>query len=40
MVFTYDIWADGRHLSTSVTMIALEPDGDQTQLSAKEIQRG
>jgi hypothetical protein len=25
-VFTYDMWADGQHLSSSLTTIALEPD--------------
>lgn len=28
IVFTYDIWVDDRHLSTSVTTITVEPDGD------------
>jgi uncharacterized protein YndB with AHSA1/START domain len=36
IVFTYDMWADGQHLSTSVTTIALEPDGDQTRLAYTE----
>jgi uncharacterized protein YndB with AHSA1/START domain len=36
IVFTYDMWIDGRHLSTSVTTIALEPDGDQTRLTYTE----
>ena len=26
MVFTYDMWIDGRHISTSLTTIAVEPD--------------
>jgi uncharacterized protein YndB with AHSA1/START domain len=36
IVFTYDMWADGRHLSTSVTTIALENDGGQTRLTYTE----
>ena len=36
IVFTYDMWIDGRHLSTSLTTIALEPDGDQTRLTYTE----
>src|SRR6266851_1200125 len=36
IVFTYDVWIDGRHLSTSLTTIALERDGDQTRLSYTE----
>jgi len=36
IVFTYDMWVDGRHLSTSLTTIALEPDGDQTRLTYTE----
>ena len=36
IVFTYDMWIDGRHLSTSVTTIALERDGDQTRLTYTE----
>ena len=36
IVFTYDMWNDDRHLSTSVTTIALEPDGDQTRLTYTE----
>jgi len=30
------MWVDGRHLSTSLTTIALEPDGDQTRLTYTE----
>jgi hypothetical protein len=30
------MWIDGRHLSTSLTTIALEPDGDQTRLTYTE----
>jgi uncharacterized protein YndB with AHSA1/START domain len=36
MVFTYDMWIDGEHLSTSVTTIAVEPDGDATRLTYTE----
>ena len=36
MVFTYDMWVDDRHLSTSVTTIALEPAGDGTRLTYTE----
>ena len=36
IVFTYDMWVDGRHLSTSLTTIALEADGDQTRLTYTE----
>jgi uncharacterized protein YndB with AHSA1/START domain len=36
IVFTYDMWIDGRHLSTSLTTIALEHDGDQTRLTYTE----
>ena len=36
IVFTYDMWIDGRHLSTSLTTIALEPDGDGTLLTYTE----
>ena len=36
IVFTYDMWIDGRHLSTSLTTIVLEPDGDQTRLTYTE----
>jgi uncharacterized protein YndB with AHSA1/START domain len=36
IVFTYDMWLDGRHISTSVTTIALEPDGDRTHLTYTE----
>ena len=28
IVFTYDMWVDGKHMSTSLTTIALEPAGD------------
>ena len=36
IVFTYDMWVDGRHLSTSLTTIALEPEGDATRLTYTE----
>jgi uncharacterized protein YndB with AHSA1/START domain len=36
IVFTYDMWVDDQHLSTSLTTIALEPDGDQTRLTYTE----
>jgi hypothetical protein len=35
-VFTYDMWIDGRHLSTSLTTIALENEGSQTRLTYTE----
>ena len=36
IVFTYDMWADGRHLSTSLTTITLAPDSDHTRLTYTE----
>ncbi len=36
MVFTYDMWIDGRHISTSLTTIAVEPDGAGTRLTFTE----
>lgn len=36
IVFTYDMWVDGRHLSTSVTTMALEPDDPGTRLTYTE----
>jgi uncharacterized protein YndB with AHSA1/START domain len=36
MVFTYDMWVDGRHISTSLTTIALEPGDDGTHLTYTE----
>jgi uncharacterized protein YndB with AHSA1/START domain len=36
IVFTYDMWVDDRHLSTSLTTIALEPDGQATRLTYTE----
>ena len=29
IVFTYDMWVDEKHLSTSLTTIGLEPEGDE-----------
>jgi uncharacterized protein YndB with AHSA1/START domain len=36
IVFTYDMWVEERHLSTSLTTIALEPDGEYTRLTYTE----
>jgi uncharacterized protein YndB with AHSA1/START domain len=36
VVFTYDMWADERHMSTSLTTIALEPHGESTRLTYTE----
>ncbi|GIH03953.1 hypothetical protein Rhe02_20200 [Rhizocola hellebori] len=36
IVFTYDMWVDDKHLSTSLTTIAVEPDGDATLLTYTE----
>jgi uncharacterized protein YndB with AHSA1/START domain len=36
IVFTYDMWVEERHLSTSLTTIVLEPDGDRTRLTYTE----
>jgi len=36
IVFTYDMWVGGRHMSTSLVTIALEPDGGQTRLTYTE----
>jgi uncharacterized protein YndB with AHSA1/START domain len=36
MVFAYDMWVDDRHISTSLTTIALEPVGDGTRLTYTE----
>jgi uncharacterized protein YndB with AHSA1/START domain len=36
IVFTYDMWVEDDHMSTSVTTIALEPDGDSTCLTYTE----
>lgn len=36
MVFTYDMWIDEQHLSTSLTTIVVEPDSDGTRLTYTE----
>ncbi|WP_027344478.1 SRPBCC family protein [Hamadaea tsunoensis] len=36
IVFTYDLWVDDQHLSTSLTTIAVEPEGDGTLLTYTE----
>ena len=36
MVFTYDMWVDEKHISTSLTTIALEPEGEGTRLTYTE----
>jgi len=36
MVYTYDMWVDDRHMSTSLTTITLEPEGDGTLLTFTE----
>ena len=36
IVFTYDMSVNGRHLSTSLTTITLDRDGDQTRLTYTE----
>ncbi|GAA2371431.1 SRPBCC family protein [Dactylosporangium salmoneum] len=36
IVFTYDMWVDGQHLSTSLTTIAVEPGEDATRLTYTE----
>ncbi len=36
MVFTYDMWVDDRHLSTSLTTIAVEAEEDGTRLTYTE----
>jgi uncharacterized protein YndB with AHSA1/START domain len=36
IVFTYDMWVDGQHISTSLTTIAMEPDGEGTRLTYTE----
>jgi uncharacterized protein YndB with AHSA1/START domain len=36
IVFTYDMWVDGRHLSTSIATIALESEADATRLTYTE----
>jgi uncharacterized protein YndB with AHSA1/START domain len=36
IVFTYDMWVDDQHLSTSLTTMVLEPEADQTRLTYTE----
>jgi uncharacterized protein YndB with AHSA1/START domain len=36
IVYTYDMWVDDRHMSTSLTTITLEPEGDGTLLTFTE----
>ena len=36
IIFTYDMWLDDQHMSTSLTTIALEADGDGTRLTYTE----
>jgi uncharacterized protein YndB with AHSA1/START domain len=36
IVFTYDMWVDGRHISTSLTTIAVEPGDGATLLTYTE----
>jgi uncharacterized protein YndB with AHSA1/START domain len=36
IVFTYDMWVDGEHLSTSLTTIVVEPDDEGTRLTYTE----
>jgi uncharacterized protein YndB with AHSA1/START domain len=36
IVFTYDMWVDDQHISTSLTTIAVEPEGDGTRLTYTE----
>jgi uncharacterized protein YndB with AHSA1/START domain len=36
IVFSYDMWVDGRHLSTSLTTMVLEDEGDRTRLTYTE----
>jgi uncharacterized protein YndB with AHSA1/START domain len=36
IVFTYDMWANDRHMSTSITTIVLEPTSDGTRLTYTE----
>jgi uncharacterized protein YndB with AHSA1/START domain len=35
-VFTYDLWVDDRHLSTSLVTMVVEPDGAGTRLTYTE----
>lgn len=36
IVFTYDMWVDGQHMSTSLTTIVLEHTGGHTRLTYTE----
>ena len=36
MIFTYDMWVDERHMSTSLTTIVVEPNEDGTRLTYTE----
>ena len=36
IVFTYDMWVDDQHLSTSLTTITVEPDDGATRLTYTE----
>ena len=36
IVFTYDMWANDRHMSTSITTIVLEPVSEGTRLTYTE----
>ena len=36
IVFTYDMWVDDRHMSTSLTTIVLEPGAEETRLTYTE----
>lgn len=36
IVYSYDMWSDGVHASTSITTITFEPDGDATRLTFTE----
>ena len=36
IVFTYDMWVDDQHMSTSLTTIALEPEAKGTRLTYTE----
>jgi len=36
MIFTYDMWVDDMHMSTSLTTVVVEPEGDGTHLTYTE----
>jgi uncharacterized protein YndB with AHSA1/START domain len=36
IVYSYDMWSDGVHASTSITTVVLEPTGDGTHLTFTE----